>query len=664
MSAIIEVKYFNSFWGKQVQGSSTYNDPKWPGLDWNPYGYPTFPIEATDSSDNWYIEEARIKGGYNNTIVSQGVRAYLNEEDPNRTNRESSLIYSGVYNSRTGINDTNVFSIGENITSDLDPANGSIQKLYAENTNLIIFQENKVSYSLINKNTIYSGTQGSNETASSLVIGQNVPYAGTFGIGKNPESFAKFGFRKYFADPLRGSIMRLSADGLTEISNYGMKDFFRDSLQVIDNNFKTKNLNWTLAIDPPVRILKNAPTTQIPNSDLTFINYQFVAFGTFGPTSLISVTGQGSGATSSVIIPQPPAGTSSIIVFPGFNGGGFGYKVGDIVKIVGDGVQFTGEIQFTLTSEMLVDNTLQNPFYIQENNECEIFIGCSVLNIDANEVAVDTETIVTDVQEFYYDPNDATKYYLAVSTRESITPTATGLFSYEYQSRIVGGWDNHNRYYTVSMQLDPSYVDESSNFITTSFDETVRGWVSLYSYKPGFIFSLKGLYFSTHKNYLYQHYLNNSNNSNYLSYYDVRYGCSLSLVINANPSIKKNFQTINYEGNNGWEVSVLQSDTTGFTSGNVGFVDSAEYIYSYEKGLYIDPNSGFPQRAGFDRKENLYVAKINNKSSIRLNEVLGGNQVGGVKGYLLNAVVNIDNQTNIGGPKELWSVGTTFVQSS
>ena len=661
MSAIIEVKYFNSFWGKQVQGGTNGdgNDPKWPGLDWNPYGYPTFPIQAINSNRNWYIEEARIKGGYNNTIVSQGVRAYLNEEDPNRTNRESSLIYSGVYNSRTGVNDTNVFSIGENITSDLDPANGSIQKLYAENTNLIIFQENKVSYSLINKNTIYSGTQGSNETSSSLVIGQNVPYAGTFGIGKNPESFAKFGFRKYFADPLRGSIMRLSADGLTEISNYGMKDFFRDSLQVIDSNFKTKNLNWTLAVNVPVRIIKF--NVNVPEADLTFINYQYLAYGTLQLT-LQSVTGQGSGATVTVIIPDP-AGTDPFIVKT-IQGGGFGYLPGDIVKVTGDGIRFTGDVQFTLTSSMLVDNTLQNPFYIQENNECEIFIGCSVLNIDANEVAVDTNTILTDIQKFYYDPNDATKYYLAVSTRESITPTATGLFSYEYQSRIIGGWDNHNRYYTVSMQSDPAYVDESNNFITVSFDETVKGWVSLYSYKPGFIFSLKGLYFSTHKNYLYQHYLNNSNNSNYLNYYDTRYECSLSLVINANPSTKKNFQTINYEGNNGWEVSILQSDTTGFTDGNVGFVDSAEYIYSYEKGLYIDPVNGFPQRAGFDRKENLYVANIQNKSTVRLNEVLGGNQVGGVKGYLLNAVLSVDNQTNVGGPKELWSVGTTFVQSS
>ncbi len=207
MGAIVEVKYFNSFWAKQVQGSGTYNDPKWPGIEWNPYGYPTFPINAQTDVDNWYIEEARIKGGYNNSMVSQGVRAYLNDKNPVQNVRESSLIYSGIYNSRTDFNETNVFSIGKTITSDLDPANGSIQKLFAEDTNLVIFQENKVSKSLINKNTIYSGTQGAAETPDILVIGQNVPYSGRFGIGKNPESFAQYGFRKYFADPIRGSIV-------------------------------------------------------------------------------------------------------------------------------------------------------------------------------------------------------------------------------------------------------------------------------------------------------------------------------------------------------------------------------------------------------------------------------------------------------------------------
>ncbi len=39
MGAIVEVKYFNSFWMKQVQGSvssGSSNNPKWPGIESNP----------------------------------------------------------------------------------------------------------------------------------------------------------------------------------------------------------------------------------------------------------------------------------------------------------------------------------------------------------------------------------------------------------------------------------------------------------------------------------------------------------------------------------------------------------------------------------------------------------------------------------------------------
>ena len=221
MSAIIEVKYFNSFWAKSVEqdaaGSPGFveSDPTWPSVPWNPYGYPQWPLAAKDTTggsavSNWYVEEARIKGGYNNTMVSQGVRAYANEESPDQDSRASSLIYSGIYNSRNDINRTNVFSTGELIIKTLDPSYGSIQKLFAEETNLTIFQEDKVSQALIDKDAIYSAEgQGQPVSTQNLVIGQVVPYLGRYGIGKNPESFAQFGFRKYFVDPVRTTVMRL-----------------------------------------------------------------------------------------------------------------------------------------------------------------------------------------------------------------------------------------------------------------------------------------------------------------------------------------------------------------------------------------------------------------------------------------------------------------------
>ena len=231
MAAIVEVKYFNSFLLKKTapQNADDTTPPVWNGSTGVPTGiagaYPQ--VSNAVQADSWAIEEARIRGGYNNVIVDLGVKAYLVETEPNASFRTNSMIYSGVFNSRTGVNDTNVFSVGEDITRSVDPANGSIQKLYAEDTNLIIFQENKVSRALIDKDAIYSAEgQGSAVSTLNLVIGQIVPYAGNFGISKNPESFAVYGYRKYFTDKNRNAVMRLSQDGLTEISNYGMIDYF------------------------------------------------------------------------------------------------------------------------------------------------------------------------------------------------------------------------------------------------------------------------------------------------------------------------------------------------------------------------------------------------------------------------------------------------------
>ena len=186
---------------------------------------------------SWYVEESRIRGGYNNTSTDKGVKAYVNEPEPQQQNRFNSLIYSGLYNSRTGINNTNVFSVAEDLVRSADPQNGSIQKTYSEDTNLIVFQENKISRALIDKDTIYTTEGGTQTQAGAKVLGQIVPYKGEYGISNNPESFAVYGYRKYFSDRDRNAIMRLSGDGLTEISAYGMTDYFRDELAlIVDDN--------------------------------------------------------------------------------------------------------------------------------------------------------------------------------------------------------------------------------------------------------------------------------------------------------------------------------------------------------------------------------------------------------------------------------------------
>ena len=252
MATTIEISYFNSYWMKQVNNSSS-------AVVW-PNGWPyntgsdalpllgggtvaAFPGTAVNTTTNplplnlnWFIEESRIRDGFNNVETDLGVKAYVVEEEPTQQHRFNSMIYSGIYNSRTGINNTNQFSVAQDIVKSVDPANGSIQKLFAENTNMTIFQESKVSSALIDKDAIYSAEGAPVQTTSNVVIGQIQPYLGEYGISTNPESFAYYGFQKYFADKDRGVILRLSRDGITEISRYGMVDYFRDNLPLISEN--------------------------------------------------------------------------------------------------------------------------------------------------------------------------------------------------------------------------------------------------------------------------------------------------------------------------------------------------------------------------------------------------------------------------------------------
>jgi len=492
MAATVEVKFFNSFILRKTLNDGTNPTP----AAWNgSRGDLTYPAinGNPDNEQDWAVEEARIRGGYNNTYCGQGVKAYLVENNPKASTRINSLIYSGIFNARTGINDTNVFSVGEDITKSVDPANGSIQKLYAEDTNLIIFQEKKVSRALIDKDAIYSAEGNATVTSGPNVIGQVQAYVGNFGISKNPESFAVYGRRKYFTDKDRNAVMRLSQDGLTEISNYGMIDFFRDQ------------------------------------------------FGTMG------------------------------------NG------------------------------------------------------------------------------------------------------------------KLTGGWDIYNKQYILSIQPE----DTSVPYKTLSFDETVQGWTSLYTYKPGMMLSLKNKFYTTgpssvaaeDTSSLYQHYITNQTRC---QFYGINNDASVEFIFNPNVSASKVFKTINYEGSNGWEVNSFVSDLTGIGSVNTDFEgsnttntqDTVTYIYSYNEGAYDNYGNQYANlnsnpitanttalipplnRAGFDRKENKYMANLVNNSTAAPGEIIWGNKMTGIKGYFATVKISTDTLTDPGGMKELFAASTDYVESS
>ena len=181
-----------------------------------------------------HIEINRIRAGFNEPFFDIGVRAFVVQENFTQERRKNTLIHSsGLLNSRTGINYINQFNESEGgLTISLDPLDGSIQKLFVDDTQVIIFQEDKVSRSPVNKNFIYSAEGGAVPvTSNTQFLGTVAAYAGEFGISQNPQSFASYGFAKYFTDKNRGTVLRLSQNGITEIAKLGMGDFFRDALK-------------------------------------------------------------------------------------------------------------------------------------------------------------------------------------------------------------------------------------------------------------------------------------------------------------------------------------------------------------------------------------------------------------------------------------------------
>jgi len=443
------------------------------------FGYDWTGPQTSNPDEDWYIEESRIRGGYNNTSTDYGVKAYLVEEQDAQTRRGSSLIYSGILNSKTGINQTNQFSVAEEITRSVDPISGTIQKLFAEDTNLLIFQERKVNNALIDKDAIFTAEGAAITTSGRLVIGQITPIAGNWGISQNPESFAVYGYMKYFVDKNRNAVLRLAGGNITEISNYGMIDFFRDNLSSV---------------------------------------------------------------------------------------------------------------------------------------------------------------------------------------------TSTGV--------ILGAFDNYTQNYVLSIQPNNRYEPDGTLYKTLNFDERTKGWTSFFTYKPDAIFSSQGYFYSA-KDYddasnIYRHNTNLTRNS---FYGQPIKPSSIQFVFNPSPNNVKTFQTINYEGTSGWEVTSFLSDETGFNSvgGNwINYADSIiegignnEYrkIYSYEEGYYEE--NGIPYRAGFDRKQNKYMAVIpNNTQTTSQNalpgQVIFGNQASGIKAYYATVTMKTDGTTNPNGLKELFAVSSTF----
>ena len=239
------------------------------------------------------VESDRIRDDFNAPRMDNGVKVSTTFLEFGEEQKPNGLIYSGIYNSISGVNNLNEFNQAEKITKDLNPSYGSIQALKTRDTDLVVFTEDKLLKVITNKDALFNADGNAQLTATNRVLGTAIPFSGDYGISQNPESLAWDQFRLYFTDMQRGAVLRLSGDGLTPISNVGMKTWFRNNLKktkCLIGSFDVINgeYNLTLNYKSSYGVSLGEDTTVSFNE----ASKGWVSFKSFIPQSGVSVGGK------------------------------------------------------------------------------------------------------------------------------------------------------------------------------------------------------------------------------------------------------------------------------------------------------------------------------------------------------------------------------------
>ena len=254
---------------------------------------------------NWFncyafgngVESNRIRDDFNSPQIGNGVAVSTTISNYGEEHKTNSLIYSGIYNSGSKVNNLNEFNTAEKITKDINPSYGSIQALKTRDSDLIVLAEDKILKVLASKDALFNADGNPQMIATDRVLGQAIPFAGDYGISTDPRSLASDQYRLYFTDRQRGAVLRLSQDGLTPISSIGMKTWFKDNLpgagQIL-GSFDTDLGEYNITFGFNSETAYDGGTVLSSSNTVAWNEGSkgWVSFRSFGPDSACSISGR------------------------------------------------------------------------------------------------------------------------------------------------------------------------------------------------------------------------------------------------------------------------------------------------------------------------------------------------------------------------------------
>ena len=217
----------------------------------------------------------------------------VSQEEFKKADRYAGLTYSGIYNSETNLNKLNEFNLALSNWKDCEKSFGPINKLFARKTDLLVLQEDKISYVLAGKNLLSDAAAGGAIASIPEVLGTQMSRVEDYGISNNPESFASRGSEVFFTDSKRNAVLNLkgssganaqsyAGEELAVISSFGLKNWFRDEFKNTFNNQKIGGFdpymneyvlstnNQSLPVAPDVYKCNSTISRQLVNDTYTY----------------------------------------------------------------------------------------------------------------------------------------------------------------------------------------------------------------------------------------------------------------------------------------------------------------------------------------------------------------------------------------------------------
>jgi hypothetical protein len=541
-------------------GGGTANNPNHTAINLHS---DTFTVDLVNTYNNtkheldWHncysfgngVESNRVGDTFNSIKLTPGVRVSTVFEDYKEEHRKYGMIYSGIYNSNSGVNNLNQFIQAQKITKDINPTHGSIQKLHARDTDLIALCEDKVLRIMANKDALYNADGKPQLIATQNVLGQAVPFVGEYGISKNPESFVAEAYRSYFTDKQRGAVMRLSRDGLTPISQHGMINWFRENLSTSrtnllgEDNFRSGDRDSWLFTgfaehnNSNVYMSKGVCTFGIENERAYDSgDYSHDAFGQLAQIVKPGILEKGKKYRLTFTVLEhsgPPREHDSLPA--------------DIYINKGHGSGWSGVRNFASQHVGTVS-------YEWISESVDLCIGQARVNQTSFFYDADPTTgqfdasgnPVTSVQEYIGALRGETSPNFTGSAREHFWAGVckiTNMFleevkESETQKSLIGSYDDKLGEYNLTLH--------GGTPKTLTFREDVKGWVSFKSFIPESGLSCANDYYTIKNGKLWQHHVPGAGRN--VFYGGDLVNSTIDVLLNDIPSSVKNFYTLDYTG--------------------------------------------------------------------------------------------------------------------